>query len=54
MLTAVRRDDEPMSDAGEIDDERPDGTPPAKLVSLQRAIAQQRPESAFDVSHLDA
>ena len=50
MLTAISFNNEMMPGAGEIDDEITDRMLPAKAVTGQAAIAQNRPKAPLGVS----
>jgi len=51
MLPAVKFNDQPLRDTGEIDDERPDGILAPKFASRQPPPAQQEPQPILALGH---
>jgi hypothetical protein len=54
MLSAIGLDDQPVCNAGEVDDERTNRPLTAEFVSVQATITQQRPQASLGVGHHDA
>ena len=53
MLSPIRLDDQAVLEAGEIDDEAPEGMLTAELVALKPPPAQSAPQATLGVGHGD-
>ena len=53
MLSAIRLDDQAVHEAGEIDDEAPEGMLTAELEALKPPPAQSAPQATLGVRHGD-